>query len=76
MQWPLPFQSHGSFSQREQLFFVTDQTPRPGNFLLISDTNPHERQCQRNKILANFGYRKRLLNLNFQPLFIQVQAAA
>jgi hypothetical protein len=29
MQWPLTSQSHGNFSQRKQLFFVTDQTPRP-----------------------------------------------
>jgi hypothetical protein len=29
MQWPLTSQSHGSFSQREQLFFVMYQTPGP-----------------------------------------------
>jgi hypothetical protein len=30
MQWPLTSQYHGSFSQREILFFfVMDQTPRP-----------------------------------------------
>jgi hypothetical protein len=29
MQWPLTSQLHGSVSQREQLYFVTDQTPRP-----------------------------------------------
>jgi hypothetical protein len=28
MQWPLTSQLHGSVSQREQLFFFTDQTPR------------------------------------------------
>jgi hypothetical protein len=28
MQWPLTSQSHGSVSQREQFFFVTDLTPR------------------------------------------------
>jgi hypothetical protein len=27
MQWPLTSQLHGSVSQREQLFFITDQTP-------------------------------------------------
>jgi hypothetical protein len=32
MQWPLTFQSHGSFSQREQLFFCygSNSTPKPG----------------------------------------------
>jgi hypothetical protein len=33
MQWPLTSQLHGSFSQREQLVFVTDQTPRPSLFM-------------------------------------------
>jgi hypothetical protein len=35
MQWPLTSLSRGSFSQREQLFFVTDQTP-PHNFFIFS----------------------------------------
>jgi hypothetical protein len=29
IQWPLTSQLQGSVSQREQLFFVTEQTPRP-----------------------------------------------
>jgi hypothetical protein len=32
MPWP---QSHGSFSQKEQLFFVTDQTPCHAIFLKL-----------------------------------------
>jgi hypothetical protein len=29
VQWPLTYQLHNSFSQREQLFFIVDQTSRP-----------------------------------------------
>jgi hypothetical protein len=35
MQWPLTSQLHGSFLKESTLFFVTDQTPRPGNLMFI-----------------------------------------
>jgi hypothetical protein len=39
MQWPLTSQSHGSVSQREQLFFCygSNSTPNAGNIYLYFD---------------------------------------
>jgi hypothetical protein len=48
MQWPLTSQSHGSFSQREQLyFFATDQTPRPGFFNYVDKVGKMTKDAQR-----------------------------
>jgi hypothetical protein len=35
MQWPLTSQSHGSFLKENNWFLVMDQTPRPGQLLLL-----------------------------------------
>jgi hypothetical protein len=36
MQWPLTFQSHGSFLIEKNWFFIADQTPLQTNQILLS----------------------------------------
>jgi hypothetical protein len=55
MQQPLPSQLYGSQSQREQLFFVTNQTPRPKiHFLTFGPRNLRPDDGRR-EVVAQLG---------------------
>jgi hypothetical protein len=67
MQWPLTSQSHGTVSQKEQLFFfVTDQTPRlyparslPAQFV-IQQLSIQQFELRQNNIVPKFVLFERL----------------